>query len=108
MFSGKPNALSAVFLSGDFNKSDWFVDSGANVHLTANEVWLQNECTSKVQELWWPISQWYEQKAVVRYKLKRSWMTAVSQLLLKMYLLYVPELTTNLLSMSQLIKNGGG
>lgn len=31
------NAFSAVFLSGDFNKSDWYIDSGASVHLTANE-----------------------------------------------------------------------
>ncbi|KAG5865577.1 hypothetical protein JTB14_014079 [Gonioctena quinquepunctata] len=49
--SEKPNAFSAVFLSGDFNKSDWFVDSGASVHLTANKVLLQNECTFKVKEI---------------------------------------------------------
>lgn len=31
----KINAFSAVFLNGQFNHSDWYVDSGASVHLTA-------------------------------------------------------------------------
>ncbi|KAG5870789.1 hypothetical protein JTB14_009947 [Gonioctena quinquepunctata] len=86
----KPNAFSTVFLSGDFNKSDWFVDFGASVHLTANKVWLQNECTSKVQEIM------VANKSVVRAK---SCVTVKN-------VLYVPELTTYLLSVSQLNKNG--
>ncbi|GBP51859.1 Retrovirus-related Pol polyprotein from transposon TNT 1-94 [Eumeta japonica] len=36
------NAFSAVFLNGEFCKSDWYIDSGASVHLTANEEWLSN------------------------------------------------------------------
>lgn len=36
------NAFSAVFLSGNFNNQDWYVDSGASVHLTPNKQWLTN------------------------------------------------------------------
>ncbi|GBP67397.1 Copia protein [Eumeta japonica] len=36
------NAFSAVFLSGNFKRDDWYIDSGASVHLTANESWVMN------------------------------------------------------------------
>lgn len=36
------NAFSAVFLSGFYSKSDWYVDSGASVHMTTNEHWIIN------------------------------------------------------------------
>lgn len=38
------NAFSAVFLNGNYNKTDWYVDSGASMHLTANENWVENPC----------------------------------------------------------------
>lgn len=31
-----------MFLSKNFNKNDWYIDSGASVHLTANERWISN------------------------------------------------------------------
>ncbi|KAK9871702.1 hypothetical protein WA026_014154 [Henosepilachna vigintioctopunctata] len=32
------NVFSAVFLTGkNFSKTEWFIDSGASVHLTANK-----------------------------------------------------------------------
>ncbi|KAG5879896.1 hypothetical protein JTB14_010414 [Gonioctena quinquepunctata] len=40
--SRSSNAFSAVFLNGSFNKDDWYVDSGASVHLTANKNLLEN------------------------------------------------------------------
>ncbi|KAG5897613.1 hypothetical protein JTB14_028881 [Gonioctena quinquepunctata] len=36
------NAFSAVFLSTQFSKDDWYVDSGASRHLTVNSDWLTN------------------------------------------------------------------
>ncbi|VEN44023.1 unnamed protein product [Callosobruchus maculatus] len=33
-------AFSAVFLSQQFNDSDWYIDSGASAHLTARNDWL--------------------------------------------------------------------
>ncbi|CAH2087742.1 unnamed protein product [Euphydryas editha] len=39
------NAFSAVFLNGNFSKTDWYVDSGASAHLTSNESWIKNAST---------------------------------------------------------------
>lgn len=36
------NTFSAVFVSGNLNNQDWYVDSGASVHLTPNKQWLTN------------------------------------------------------------------
>lgn len=98
------NAFNAVFLTGNFNNSDWYVDSGCSVHLTSRKDWLENvndklpmkeitvanntrlaiECSGDVQ-----ITTIADEEHSVR----------VSNVL------YVPELMTNLLSVSQLIKN---
>ncbi|KOB52160.1 Retrovirus-related Pol polyprotein from transposon TNT 1-94, partial [Operophtera brumata] len=36
------NAFSVVFFSGKFSKSDFYIDSGASMHMTANESWIKN------------------------------------------------------------------
>ncbi|GBP34018.1 Retrovirus-related Pol polyprotein from transposon TNT 1-94 [Eumeta japonica] len=36
------NAFSTVFLNSGFSRSDWYIDSGASGHLTANEHWITN------------------------------------------------------------------
>ncbi|KAF9415192.1 hypothetical protein HW555_007068 [Spodoptera exigua] len=36
------HAFSAVFLNGSFSKNDWYIDSGASAHLTANKHWIKN------------------------------------------------------------------
>lgn len=36
------NKFSAVFLSENFSNNDWYIDSGASIHLTANENWFMN------------------------------------------------------------------
>lgn len=100
------NAFSAVFLNGEFSKSDWYIDSGASVHLTANEEWLTNVSRDlKVKEI------------VVANKDKVPVLcTGDVQITTKTHaceyditvegVLCVPKLTTNLLSVSQLISKG--
>ena len=34
------SGFSAVFTTGEFKNTDWYVDSGASVHLTTNKQWL--------------------------------------------------------------------
>lgn len=36
------NAFSAVFLSRKFNDTDWYIDSGASMHMTTRKDWLKN------------------------------------------------------------------
>jgi hypothetical protein len=38
----KQHAFSAIFLSGHFSRNDWYVDSGASIHLTVHKGWLKN------------------------------------------------------------------
>ncbi|KAG5896128.1 hypothetical protein JTB14_011873 [Gonioctena quinquepunctata] len=100
------NAFSAVFLNGNFGRNDWYVDSGASVHLTPNRHWMKNmshdhsmkrivvanqgkipvECRGDVQIT--TLTNTCEYEIVVED------------------VLYVPSLTTNLLSVSQFISKG--
>lgn len=41
------NAFSAVFISGQFNKNEWYIDSGASFHMTANKDWLSDITNKK-------------------------------------------------------------
>ncbi|GBP45102.1 Retrovirus-related Pol polyprotein from transposon TNT 1-94 [Eumeta japonica] len=102
----RSNAFSAVFLNGEFCKSDWYIDSGASVHLTANEEWLSNVSRDlRIKEI------------VVANKDKVPVLcTGDVQITTKTHaceyditvegVLCVPKLTTNLLSVSQLISRG--
>lgn len=100
------NAFSAVFLSGNFNNQDWYVDSGASVHLTPNEEWLQNISYEKK-----------DQSIVVADKTKVPILCSGDVKITTLAgdcnfdveikdVFCVPKLTTNLLSISQLIRKG--
>lgn len=50
--SNKSNAFSAVFLSGNFNHTDWYIDSGVSCHLMSKKDWLLNTTNQhQVQEI---------------------------------------------------------
>lgn len=100
------NAFSAVFLSGSFSKQDWYVDSGASVHLTAdrellgevsNETILKEIMVANQAKVPVTCSGEVKMKTVVG---KNTYDIVVKNVLC------VPGLTTNLLSVSQLVKNG--
>ncbi|XP_074042702.1 uncharacterized protein [Leptinotarsa decemlineata] len=79
------SATVLFFLNDAFGKYDWYVDSGASYKLTANEELLSNVPNNTIT--------------------KHITVANNTQLTLKMYS-YVPGLTTNLLSVSQMIRNG--
>lgn len=100
------NAFSVVFLNGQFSKNDWYIDSGASVHLTPNQYWMENVSEeTNLKE----IMVANRMKTPVTCKGDVNITTLVND---KKYdisvkgILCVPELTTNLLSVSQLIKSG--
>ncbi|CAH2109024.1 unnamed protein product [Euphydryas editha] len=100
------NAFSAVLLNGSFSKNDWYIDSGASAHLTANEHWLKN------------ISVEHPIKEIVvankeKVSVKCSGDVSITTLtdnfeydVIVEGVLCVPSLTTNLISVSQLIAKG--
>ncbi|XP_026729562.1 uncharacterized protein LOC113495153 [Trichoplusia ni] len=45
------NAFSAVFLSGSFSQTDWYVDSGASCHLTSKKDWFTKTSKQQVDKI---------------------------------------------------------
>lgn len=100
------NAFSAVFLSGSFSKLDWYVDSGASAHLTANRDWMDDisNCTG-VQEI--TVANKTKIPVVCSGNVDITTVVGRNHHEVTVHdVLYVPDLTTNLLSVSQLIQMG--
>lgn len=97
------NAFNVVFLSGNFCKSDWYIDSGASMHMTVNQSWIQNaSCSSSLPEIIVANKTKVPVSCVGDVEITSSY---DYQITVK-NVLCVPNLTTNLLSVSELIKNG--
>lgn len=102
----KSSALSAVFLSGNFNQTDWYIDSGASVHLTSRKDWLENvQEDVNMKEIMVANKSTVPVICSGDIQLKSIVNNKEHNIVIK-NAMYVPELTTNLLSVNQLIKNG--
>lgn len=40
-----------MFLSGEFSKNDWFIDSGASSHMCMHKEWFKSLNTSNITEI---------------------------------------------------------
>ncbi|GBP23594.1 Retrovirus-related Pol polyprotein from transposon TNT 1-94 [Eumeta japonica] len=99
------NAFSAVFLSGNFKRDDWYIDSGASVHLTANESWVMNAKYEQNKEIVVANSEKASVLCCGEVKITTTTDNHEYDIVVK-DVMCVPSLTTNLLSVSQLIKRG--
>ncbi|KOB75270.1 Retrovirus-related Pol polyprotein, partial [Operophtera brumata] len=100
------NAFSAIFLSGKFNHNSWYIDSGASKHMTAKQDYIVNP------------SHQHETKEIIIANQTTvpvlcsgdvNIVTVVNDVeydITVSDVLCIPSLTTNLLSVSQLIENG--
>lgn len=97
------NAFSVVFLNGEYSKSEWYVDSGASAHMTANKDWINNvNFTPSLSEI--TVANDMKVPVVCSGDVQIS--TDCNYDITVKNVLCVPSLTTNLLSVSELIKNG--
>lgn len=106
--SGNKNAfsaVSAVFFSKQFNRDEWFIDSGASVHLTARKDWMVSTQQSNLKEIMIADKRKVPVLQVGEVVINTVVNEETHEVTIK-NVHYVPELTTNLLSVSQLIKNG--
>ncbi|CAH2087716.1 unnamed protein product [Euphydryas editha] len=99
------NAFSAVFVNGKFNKCDWYIDSGASMHLTANEDWIENPIYHKMKDICVANSERLQVLCSGDVTIVTKTDECEFEIPVK-DVLYAPGLTTNLLSVSQLIKSG--
>lgn len=103
----KTNAFSAVFLNGNYSKQDFYLDSGASVHMTTEVNMIKNPNSSpSIKEI-----KAANQSALPVLCSDDVEIMTVSpdckHAVALRDILCVPNLTTNLISVSQLIKNGG-
>lgn len=95
--------FNVVFLNGKFNKNEWYVDSGASAHMTANKAWVKNmnlvPCLPEIVVA-------NESKVPVVCSGDVDIVSELEYHITVKDVLCVPSLTTNLLSVSELIKNG--
>lgn len=100
------NALNAVFLSTKFNKNEWYIDSGASVHLTSKKDWMTDFREEReLKEIM--VANEVTLPVVGTGNVKLS--TIIGQEKIQVEIKnakYCPGLSTNLLSVSQLINNG--
>ena len=97
------NAFNVVFLNGQYSKSEWYIDSGASAHMTSNEYWI-NKANFKPNLSEITIADNTKMPVLctgdVQITTDRNYDITV------MNVLCIPKLSTNLLSVSELIKNG--
>lgn len=102
-------ALSAVFVNGQFESNDWYLDSGASMHLTARNEWLVNQREPDLTEIICANKARLPVKCTGDVELEtvvgRDSGTSSLRVILK-DVQFIPGLTTNLLSVGQLINNG--
>lgn len=102
--NGSEGGFSAVFTTGDFKDTDWYVDSGAGVHLTASKQWLKNQRNPDLPEIVVANKSKIAVECAGDVEIKT--LTDREHNILLKGVQYVPGLTTNLLSVCQLISNG--
>lgn len=100
------NAFSAIFMNSTFHKSDWYIDSGASSHMITDKSCLESVTLGhKVKE----IVVANKEKVPVICSGNTMIRTVVDSSEFDITVkdvLCVPNLSTNLLSVSQLIQNG--
>lgn len=100
------DAFGAAFLSEEFSRNDWYVDLGASGHFVVNPDWLTNVLDNvKLQDIVTANKQRMPVSCVGNVSIE----TVVSQNSYNVTVkkvMCVLGLTTNLLSVSQLITNG--
>lgn len=101
----RSNAFSAIFLNGVFDKKDWYIDSGASVHLTTSDQWLEETKTPVLKTIMVANRTEIPVFSCGKVKLQTSVGKHVHDVTVQ-EVFHVPDLATNLLSVSQLIKNG--
>lgn len=94
-------AFSAMFLTNDTRKSDWYIDSGASQHMTPHSAQLTHTKPASVSEIVAANNNRLSVTAMGRMSIQINGETvSVNEVLC------VPKLSANLLSVAQLVRNG--
>lgn len=97
------NVFNAVITSAQFNSQVGCIDSGASKHLIPNRQWLKKECvqTAEMSEIVIANNLRFAAECKGSWHIITKVKNRCYNIIVKV-VLYVPQLTTNLLSVSQL------
>lgn len=103
----KNNGFIAAFSAMSFSDSaSWYVDSGASMHFTMHRDWLEDETTPPVQNIRIADDKILHVESCGNVTISVPSNEGCYNRILVRNVLYVPELSTNLLSVSKMIKSG--
>lgn len=98
------SAFSAIFLSGKFNENEWFIDSGASSHMCMHKSWFNELRESTIKEISTANNSKMRVCGIGEIELSLKHNEKVRKVQVK-NVLYIPEITANLLSVSSIMKN---
>lgn len=99
------NAFAAFFLDTKYSKDDFYIDSGCSAHVTAQKEWLINVRNSNLPDIMVANETILPVEKEGEINIRTVTDKGKHDITIK-DALYVPGITTNLLSVSQLIKKG--
>lgn len=101
------SSYAAAFIASDNSTDAWYVDSGASVHMTRYNHLLTNQKEPSIKTIKVANDKTLAVKCTGQVELDVCDEGGQCRKVLFQNVLYVPELATNLISVSQIIKNGG-
>lgn len=101
------SSYAAVFIASSGYSDDWYIDSGASVHMTKHKNLFIEETTPDIKTIKVANNKSLPVQSSGKISLCVDNERGQQNEILFTNVLYVPELATNLLSVSQIIKNGG-
>lgn len=98
---------AAAFIASVSNSDAWYIDSGASMHMTKHKQLLHNETVPLVKTITVANDKSLPVESSGQLSLDICDDRGRSNKILFQNVLYVPELATNLLSVSQIVNHGG-
>lgn len=100
------NSFSAVFSAfSNADKDDWYIDSGATMHMTRRSDWMYDIQASSIQQIKVANNDAVSVQNMGKVNIQTSFCKDECPIQVR-NVLFIPELSVNLLSVSQLTKNG--
>lgn len=101
------NVFAAAFSASQLNDSmKWYIDSGASMHMTRHREWLQNETSPPIQNIRIADNKILQVESCGNVEIRVPASNGTVDKIQVRNVLYVPELKTNLLSVSNIIMSG--
>ncbi|XP_052757808.1 uncharacterized protein LOC113516220 [Galleria mellonella] len=104
--TNRDSGYVAVFSATTKNNNGWYIDSGASMHMTMRRDWIYDEIPPPISNIKIANDKMLPVKSCGKLNLNVIGKDGNKHTIQVKNVLYVPELVSNLLSVSQMINNG--